>query len=83
MSVVVWGDDINKNKTVAMLFCTRQRTLAINECLIKINDDAIPFSMHTKFLGVNIDNNLTWKLHINHIVTKISKGVGILLHLSR
>ena len=74
---------IDTNKTVAMLFHTRQRILAINECLMKINDDTIPFSAQTKFLGVNIDNNLTWKPHINHIVTKISKGVGILLHLSR
>ena len=74
---------INTNKTVAMLFHTRQTTLTINESLIKINDDTIPFSTHTKFLGVNIDNNRTWKPHINHIVTKISKGVGILLHLSK
>ena len=74
---------INTNKTVAMLFHTRQRTLTINECLIKINDDTIPFFTHTKFLDVNIDSNLTWKRHINHIVTKISKGVGILLHLCK
>ena len=74
---------INTNKTVAMPFHTRQRTLTINECLIKINDDTIPFSTHTKFLGVNVDNNLTWKPHINHIVTKISKGVGILIDLSK
>ena len=50
---------INTNKTVAMLFHTRQSTLTINEYLIKIKDDTIPFSKHTKFLGVNIDNNLT------------------------
>ena len=74
---------INTNKTVAMLFHTRQRTLTINERTIKINDDTIPFSTHTKFLGVNIDNNLIWKPHINYIVTKISKVVGILLHLSK
>ena len=74
---------IDTNKTVAMLFHTRQRTLAINESLMKINGNTIPFSSHTKFLGVNIDNNLTWKPHINHIVTKISEGVGILLHLSK
>ena len=73
---------ISTNKTVAMLFHTRQRTLAINESLIKINDDTIPFS-NTIFLGVNIDNNLTWKPHINYIVTRISKGVGIFLHLSK
>ena len=51
---------IDTNKPVAMLFLTRQCTLAINECLIKINDDTIPFSTHTKILGVNIDNNQTW-----------------------
>ena len=51
---------IDTNKPVAMLFLTRQCTLTINECLIKINDDTIPFSTHTKFLGVNIDNNQTW-----------------------
>ena len=74
---------INTNKAVAMLFHMRQRTLTINESLTKINGDTIPSYTHTKSLGVNIDNNLTWKPHINHIATKISKGVGILLHLSK
>ena len=74
---------INTNKTVAMLFHTRQRTSTINESLIKINGDTIPFSTHTKLLGVNIDKNLTWKPHINYIATQISKVVGILLHLSK
>ena len=39
----------NTNKTVAMLFHTRQRTLTINESLIKISCDTIPFYTHTKF----------------------------------
>ena len=72
---------MNTNIAVAMLFHTRQGTLTINENVIKINGDTIPFSTHTQFLGVNIDSNLTWKPHINYIVAKISKGVGMLLHL--
>ena len=32
----------------------------------------------TKFLGVFIDENVTWKPHINTISTKISKSIGIL-----
>ena len=32
----------------------------------------------TKFLGVFIDENATWKPHINTISTKISKSIGIL-----
>ena len=31
-----------------------------------------------KFWGAFIDENVTWKAHINTISTKISKGIGIL-----
>ena len=32
----------------------------------------------TKFLGVLIDENLSWKQHINNVSTKISKSISIL-----
>ena len=32
----------------------------------------------TKFLGILIDENLTWKPHIQYIETKISKNIGLL-----
>ena len=32
----------------------------------------------TKFLGVLIDENLSWKQNINDVSTKISKIIGIL-----
>ena len=32
----------------------------------------------TKFLGVYIDENITWKYHIDIICSKISKSIGIL-----
>ena len=31
-----------------------------------------------RFLGVHIDENLTWKSHISHVCQKISKSIGIL-----
>ena len=34
-----------------------------------------------KYLGVLIDDNLSWKHHINYISTKISKGIGIIARL--
>ena len=74
---------ININKTVAMLFHTRQKCVNIDENSIVIDGNIIPFTNNTKFLGFNIDNNLTWKAHINHIITKILKGVGVLLRLSK
>ena len=33
----------------------------------------------TKFLGVIIDDKLTWTRHISYIKNKISKGMGIML----
>ena len=46
-------------------------TLKINNTLIKRVD-------HIKFLGVLLDENLTWKNHINLIENKTSKSLGIL-----
>ena len=34
--------------------------------------------METSYLGVIIDNKLSWKAHINHISNKISKSVSLL-----
>ena len=32
----------------------------------------------TKFLGVYLDENISWKHHINIVSTKVCKGIGIL-----
>ena len=74
---------INVNKTVAMLFHTRQKRVNIDENSIVIDGNIIPFTTNTKFLGININNNLTWKANNNHITTKISKGIGVLSRLSK
>ena len=34
-----------------------------------------------KYLGVLVDENLSWKHHINYISTKISQGIGIIARL--
>ena len=42
--------------------------------------DGIPIEQVNaiNFLGVNIDNKLTWVNHINKIHSKIAKNIGIL-----
>ena len=37
--------------------------------------------VYIKYLGVFIDQNLSWKYHIDSIVTKISENVGLLAKL--
>ena len=36
---------------------------------------------YVKYLGVLLDNNLSWKPHIDYISAKISKGIGIIARL--
>ena len=64
---------ININKTVAMLFHTRQKRVNIDENSIVIDGNIIPFTTNTKFLCINIDNNLSRKAHINYITKKYQK----------
>ena len=48
---------------------------------IYIDDNKIDFVKEFNFLGIILDCNLKWKLHINHISKKISKTLGILVKL--
>ena len=48
-----------------------------------INDVKTKRENSLKFLGVMIDENLTWKTHIKLVENKISKNVGILFKASR
>ena len=45
---------------------------------IRINDQQIDKVIYTKFLGLYIDNELSWRKHIVEISTKISKRTGIM-----
>ena len=43
-----------------------------------VNDQEIEKVKCTKFLGLYIDNELSWRKHVNRISTKISKMTGIM-----
>ena len=45
---------------------------------IEINGQFITCVNKTKFLGVIIDNKLTWKEHISYICGKVTIGIGII-----
>ena len=45
---------------------------------IKANNTNLEQKAECKFLGVIVDENITWKSHINHISSKISKSLAIL-----
>ena len=45
---------------------------------LRINGCDVARDECTKFLGILIDENLTWKPHINSVETKIAKNLGLL-----
>ena len=66
-------------KTKYMVFHT-DRTL-IDCPVLKINNFTIELIQNFNFLGLHINNNLTWDSHQNHISLKISKITGTMNRL--
>ena len=49
-----------------------------NELSVSIEGIKLDVVKHTKFLGLILDNEISWKQHIIHISKKLSKSLGIL-----
>jgi hypothetical protein len=69
---------LNANKTYAVLFRTPQSKVSESDVRLSINGNPVTITGHTKFLGVYIDQYLTYEQHINYISGKISKTVGVM-----
>ena len=72
---------INLRKTKYMLFKNRNRQLDSFENDLKINNIKLDQVSEFRYLGVILDDNLTWSSHMNYTANKISKTVGILHRL--
>ena len=67
---------LNIQKTNYIVFSGNKQ---INGVLnIKMCDSTIQRSHVLRYLGVYIDHKLTWKSHIDHIQSKLSRSLGIL-----
>ena len=66
----------NCDKSKFMLFYKPPRKIHIPN--IKLNNNDIDHVNEFNFLGLLINNNLTWKTHVNKICNKMSQSVGII-----
>ena len=76
---------LNIDKTVAMIFDPKRmnhNTKRINNnhsaIRISIEDVAVPIVPHTKFLGIWIDDNLTWNIHLQKLETRLKTKICML-----
>ena len=58
-----------------MLFSNSLRELPGNVILTDIQIDRVS---STKFLGLHIDDKLSWKLHVDHISKVLSRNTGVI-----
>ena len=72
---------INKRKTEFVIFGTDARLS--DTVVIKIGDYEINRVYDFKYLGIVIDDSLTWKDHVRHVISKVGKRVGVLGCLRR
>jgi exonuclease III len=79
-NVVLWLNSnklsLNIDKSNFMIF-SRQKIR--NHDSIYLNNIPLQRITETKFLGVYIDENLSWKRHVIYTRNKIAKGIGLLI----
>ena len=69
---------VNIDKTNFVIFSSRQKSLSQPIPPILYNGVPLKQKKAVKFLGVYVDQHLTWKDHISYISKKIDKSVGIM-----
>ena len=72
---------LNIDKTHFMLFKGKRKIRKGIEIII--DDKMINQVSETKFLGIYIDENLSWKSHIQNITKKVARATGILYKVRR
>ena len=69
---------LNVSKTHFLIFRSSGMAKPVFEESLQINGECIKEELKTKFLGVIIDNKLSWTYHIQYIKKKIAKGIGVI-----
>ena len=70
---------INASKSNYLIFSHKGNK--ISNLNLTINNITIKQTNTCKYLGIELDDKLTWKNHIDKVATKISKAIGILFRI--
>src|SRR6218665_60766 len=69
---------LNFDKTNYILFKSHRKPAPKDNPGIKIQDLLLNQVESTRFLGIHVDQHLTWKRHISEISLKIAKNIGVI-----
>ena len=73
---------LSKDKTEYMIIGSRRRINNItDDPTTGVGDDSVNRVKQSKTLGIVTDDKLLWRDHIDHMITKVSKALGMLRHM--
>ena len=70
---------VNVSKTKCVLFRTTQTKLTTKKQDLVLRQNKIQQLKCIKFLGVYIEEHLTWSRHINHLISKLRSVLGTVI----
>ena len=71
---------LNTSKTKIVLFRSKRKTIT-KKLNFRISGQNIPISKSVKYLGVMLNENLSWDSHMAYILPKLNRGLGLLLKI--
>ena len=71
---------MNKNKTELIIFRPKNKSIT-KHLNFRISDQKINEAKQTKYLGIYLDEHLTWNFQLKQIKTKLSRSCGLLAKL--
>ena len=69
---------LNYEKTEFITFCKTSKAIDEEQPTVELDGKQIRRVVDTKFLGVILDENISWRKHINVLISKISQMIGII-----
>ena len=74
---------VNTSKTQSMLICSKQKRLLLKNPVLNLKfcNSSIECVSSLKLLGLLIDNELTWKQHVDKVLKTVSCLVGVLFRI--
>ena len=72
---------VSLSKSTFLLFHNRQKNSCVNLQSLKVDNDYIPRCKHVKYIGLHLDENLSWNFHINELCNSLTKYFSVFYYI--
>ena len=72
---------LNIKKSKFLLFHSKRKKVLNHQLSVKLDGNKMALENSVQYLGMTIDNNMSWDNHINNLGKKLSRANGILCKL--